>query len=139
MKPPRRKFLRLAAGAAALPAVLRIARAQTYPCRPVHIVVGFPAGGSGDILARILGQRLSERLGHPFVIENRPGAGSNMGTEVVARASPDGYTLLLVTGSNAVNATLYEKLNFDFNRDIVPVAGIGRAPDIMLVKSIGPS
>ena len=137
--PDRRQLLHLAAGAAALSALSRIARAQAYPSRPVRIVLGFPAGGSGDILARILGQWLSERLSQPFVIENRPGAGSNIGTEVVVRASPDGYTLLLVTGSNAVNATLYEKLNFDFIRDIVPVAGIGRAPDVMLVNPSVPA
>jgi tripartite-type tricarboxylate transporter receptor subunit TctC len=137
--PHRRQLLHLAAGTAALSALSRIARAQAYPSRPVRIVLGFPAGGSGDILARILGQWLSERLSQPFVIENRPGAGSNIGTEVVVRASPDGYTLLLVTGSNAVNATLYEKLNFDFIRDIVPVAGIGRAPDVMLVNPSVPA
>jgi tripartite-type tricarboxylate transporter receptor subunit TctC len=107
----RRRFLRVAAGAAALPAVSRIARAQTYPSRPVRWIVGFAAGGPAEILARLIGQWLSERLGQPFVIENRPGAGSNIATEAVARAPADGYTLLLVTTANAVNATLYGKLN----------------------------
>jgi tripartite-type tricarboxylate transporter receptor subunit TctC len=122
MKLPRRKFLHLAAGAAALPAVSRIAGAQSYPSRPVRIIVGFPAGGGVDIVARLIGQWLSERLGQPFVIENRPGAGSNIATEVVVRAPADGYTLLLVHASNAINATLYDKLNFNFIRDIAPVA-----------------
>src|SRR5205085_659955 len=122
MKLPRRQFLHLAAGAAALPAVSRIARAQTYPMRPVRIVVGFPPGGSVDITARLIGQWLSERLGQQFIIENRPGAGSNIGTEVAVRAPADGYTLLLSCSPNAVNATLYEKLNFNFIRDTVPIA-----------------
>ena len=133
---PRREFLRLVAGAAALPVVSRIARAQTYPTRPVRIVVGFPPGGPGDILARLTGQWLSERLGHPFIIENRPGAGGNVATEAVVNASPDGYTLLLVNAANAINATLYEKLKYDFIRDIVPVAGIMRVP---LVLEVNPS
>ena len=133
---PRRQFLRLVAGAAALPVVSRIARAQTYPTRPVRIVVGFPPGGPGDILARLTGQWLSERLGHPFIIENRPGAGGNVATEAVVNASPDGYTLLLVNAANAINATLYEKLKYDFIRDIVPVAGIMRVP---LVLEVNPS
>ncbi len=120
----RRRFLHLAAGAAALPAVSRIARAQTYPTRPVRIIVGFAAGGATDIVARLIGQWLSERLGQPFIIENRPGAGSNIATEAVVRAPPDGYTLLLVDASNAINATLYDKLNFNFIRDIAPVASI---------------
>src|SRR6478735_4624531 len=107
MKLPRRQFVHLAAGAAALPAVSRIAWAQTYPTRPVRIIVGFPPGGGSDILARLMGQWLSERLGQPFIIDNRPGAGSNIATEAVVRAAADGYTLLLVTGANAVNATLY--------------------------------
>ena len=122
MKLPRRKFLHLAAGAAALPAASRIARAQAYPSRPARIVVPFAAGGATDIIARLIGQWLSERLGQQFVIENRPGAGSNIGTEVVVNAPPDGYTLLLVGASSAINATLYEKLNFNFLRDIAPVA-----------------
>jgi tripartite-type tricarboxylate transporter receptor subunit TctC len=122
MKFPRRRFLHLAAGAAVLPAVSRIARAQTYPTRPVRLIVGFPPGGGTDVMARLMGQSLSEHLGQPFVIENRPGAGSNTGTEAVVRAPPDGYTLLLATNANAVNATLYDKLNFNFIRDITPVA-----------------
>src|SRR5262245_52235637 len=113
MKLPRRKFLHLAAGAAALPAVSRMARAQAYPARPVHIIVGFAPGGATDIIARLMGQSLSERLGQQFVIENRPGAASNVGTEAVVNAAPDGYTLLVVTSVNAINATLYEKLNFN--------------------------
>ena len=124
MKLPRRKFLHLALGAAALPAVPSITRAQTYPSRPARIVVPFAAGGSTDIIARLIGQWLSERLGQQFVIENRPGAGSNVGTEVVVNAPPDGYTLLLVGASSAINATLYEKLSFNFLRDIAPVSGI---------------
>src|SRR5262245_44631537 len=110
MKLPRREFLYLAAGAAALPAMSRVAVAQTYPTRPVRILVGFGAGGGSDITARLLGQLLSERLGHPFVIENRPGAGTNVATEAVVKATADGYTLLLVNGANAINATLYERL-----------------------------
>jgi tripartite-type tricarboxylate transporter receptor subunit TctC len=133
MKLPRRSFLHLAAGAAALPAVSRIARAQAYPTRPVRIVVGFPPGGSVDITARLIGQWLSERLGQPFVVDNRPGAGSNIGTEAVVRAPADGYTLLLVSAPNAINATLYGNLNFNFIRDIAPVATIARAPNVMEV------
>src|ERR1700674_4866506 len=133
MKLPRRRFLQLATGAAALPAVSRIAAAQTYPTRPVHIIVGFAAGGGVDITARLIGQWLSERLGRSFVIENRPGAGGNIGTEAVVNAPPDGHTLLLATVPNAVNATLYEKLNFSFIRDIAPVAGIIRVPQVVLV------
>jgi tripartite-type tricarboxylate transporter receptor subunit TctC len=120
VKLPRRKFLHLAAGAASLPAVSRIALAQAYPARPVHVVAPFAAGGAADILARLIGQWLSERLGQPFVIENRPGAGGNVGTEVVVRASPDGYMLLLIGSFNTINATLYDKLNFNFIRDIAP-------------------
>ncbi len=128
MKLPRRQFLHLAAGAAALPAVSRIARAQTYPTRPVHLIVGFPPGGVTDIIARLIGQWLSERLGQQFVIENRPGAGSNIATEAVVRAAPDGYTLLLAHTSNAINATLYDNLNFNFIRDIAPVASMAARP-----------
>jgi tripartite-type tricarboxylate transporter receptor subunit TctC len=131
MKLPRRQFLHLAAGAAALPAVSRFARAQAYPARPVRIIVGFAPGKGTDITARLLGQWLSGRLGQPFVIENRPGAGTNIGTEAVAKAPADGYTLLLVSVANTVNATLYEWLNFDFIRDIAPVAGIIRGPLVM--------
>jgi tripartite-type tricarboxylate transporter receptor subunit TctC len=133
MKLPRRKFLHLAAGAAALPAVPRLAWAQAYPTRPVRIVVPFAPGGATDIIARLIGQRLSERLGAQFIIENRPGAGSNVGTEAVVNAQPDGYTLLLVGASSAINVTLYEKLNFSFLRDITPVAGIVSIPFIMTV------
>ena len=134
MKLPRRKFLHLAAAAAALPAVSPIARAQAYPSRPVRIVVGFAAGGPTDIIARLIGQWLSERLGQQFVIENRPGAAGKIATEAVVRAPPDGYTLLQVSTSAAINATLYGKLNYDFIRDIVPVAGIIRAPGVVVVN-----
>ena len=139
MKLPRRTFLHLAAGAAALPAASRFAWAQTYPSRPVRIVVGFPAGGGVDIVARLMGQWLSERLGQPFVIETRPGANSNIGTEAVVRAAADGYTLLLVHSSNAMNATLYEKLNFNFIRDIAPVASIMVVPNVMVVHPSVPA
>src|ERR1700730_2066711 len=124
----RRKFLHLAAGAAALPAVSRIACAQTYPARPVRLVVGYAPGGGTDIAARLIGQWLSERLSQQFVIENRPGATTNIGTEAVVRASPDGYTLLMATASNAINATLYTKLSFNFINEIAPVAGVMRVP-----------
>ena len=134
MKLPRRTFLHLAAGAAALPAVARIAWAQTYPSRPVRIVVGLAPGGANDIIARLMGQWLSERLGQPFIIENRPGAATNIATEAVVRAPADGYTLLLVSGAHTVNATLYDKLSFNFIRDIAPVAGIVRLPNLMLVN-----
>jgi tripartite-type tricarboxylate transporter receptor subunit TctC len=139
MKPSRRRFLHLAAGAAALPAVSRVAWAQTYPTRPVHIIAGFAAGGGVDITARLIGQWLSERLGQSFVIENRPGAGGNLGTETVVNAAPDGYMLLLATVPNAVNATLYEKLNFNFIRDIAPVAGVIRVPMVILVHPSVPA
>jgi tripartite-type tricarboxylate transporter receptor subunit TctC len=139
LKLPRRNFLRLAAGAAALPAASRIARAQAYPSRPARIVVPFAAGGATDIIARLIGQWLSERLGQQFVIENRPGAGSNIGTEVVVNAPPDGYTLLLVGASSAINATLYEKLSFNFLRDIAPVSGIISIPFIMAVNPSFPA
>jgi tripartite-type tricarboxylate transporter receptor subunit TctC len=139
MKFSRRQFLHLAAGAIALPAVSRIARAQAYPTRPVRIIVGFPAGGGSDINARLMGQWLSERLGRPFVIENRPGAGSNTGTEAVVNAPPDGYTLLLVSPANAINASLYDKLNFNFIRDIAPVGGISRESNVMVVNPSVPA
>ncbi|MGC2077765.1 MAG: tripartite tricarboxylate transporter substrate-binding protein, partial [Xanthobacteraceae bacterium] len=139
MKIPRRKVLHLAAVAAALPAVSRIARGESYPTRQVHIIVPFAPGITPDILARLFGQWLSERLGQPFVVENRPGAGANVGTELVAKAAPDGYTLLLVTFANAVNATLYDNLNFDFIRDIVPVASLGRSPVVMEVNPSFPA
>src|SRR6187399_2549075 len=135
----RRQFLHLAAGAAALPAASRIATAQTYPSRPVRIVVGFPPGGPTDTAARLIGQSLSERLGQQFVIENRPGAGSNIGTEAVVRAPPDGYTLLLAYSSNAINATLYDRLNFNFIRDIAPVASISRETTVMVVNPSSPA
>jgi tripartite-type tricarboxylate transporter receptor subunit TctC len=134
MKLPRRKFLRLAAGAAALPAVSHFAWAQTYPTRPVRLVVGFPPGGGTDIVARLIGQWLSERLGQQLVIENRPGAGSNIATEGVVRAAADGYTLLLVSAAHAINATLYDRLNYNFLRDIAPVAGVIRVPNLMEVN-----
>ncbi len=130
----RRQFLHLAAGTAALPIGSRIAWAQTYPSRPVRIIVGFAPGGGTDIAARLIGQFLSERLGQSFVIENRPGAGANIATEAVVRATPDGYTLLMVGANNTINATLYEKLNFNLIHDIVPVAGIMRVPNVMVVN-----
>jgi len=139
MKLLRRQFLHLAAGAAALPALSRIARAQAYPTRPVRIIVGFPAGGAFDIVARLIGQWLSERLGQPFVVENRPGAGTNLATEVLVKAPPDGHTLLLVSSTNAVNATLYDKLNFNFIRDIAPVASIIRQSDVMVINPSVPA
>jgi tripartite-type tricarboxylate transporter receptor subunit TctC len=132
MKLPRRKFLHLTAGAAAMPAVSRIAWAQSYPSRPVRIIVGFPAGGTSDVLARLMGQWLSERLGRPFIVENRPGAGGNVGTEAVVRATADGYTLLQAGGQDAVNATLYQNLNFNFIRDMAPVIGIMRVPGALV-------
>ena len=135
-RPHRRQFLNLAAGAVGLPAVSRIAQAQTYPSRPVHVVAGFPAGSAPDILARLMGDWLSERLGQPFIIENRPGAASNIAAEAVVRAAPDGHTLLLVVTANTINATLYDKLNFNFVRDIIPVASVVRNP---LVMEVNPS
>jgi len=134
MKLPRRNFLHLVACAAALAAVSRIAWAQAYPSRPVRVVVPAPAGGGTDIVARLIGQRLSERLGQQFVIDNRPGGGGNIGTEAVVRAPADGYTLLLVAAANTINTSLYEKLSFNFIRDIAPVASIARAPEVMLVN-----
>ena len=139
MKLPRRNFLHLAAVAAALPTMPRIAMAQAYPSRPVHLILSTTPGGPADVVARIMGQWLSERLGQPFVIENRPGAGSNIGTEAVVRAAPDGYTLLLVAAGNASNATLYDKLNFNFIRDIVPVASLIRGPFVMVVNPSFPA
>jgi tripartite-type tricarboxylate transporter receptor subunit TctC len=135
----RRKFLHLATGAVALSAISSRARAQAYPTRPVRIIVGFPAGGPTDIVARIIAQWLSERLGQEFLVENRPGAASNIGTEAALRAPPDGYTLLQVTSSNAVNATFYEKLNFDLMSDIAPVAGIVRVPFVMEINPSVPA
>jgi len=137
--PHRRRFLYLATGAAALPAVSHMARAQTYPTRPVRIIVGVAAGGTLDILARVMGQWLSERLSQPFIIENRPGASTNIATEAVVRAPANGYTLLSVSPSNAINATLYEKLNFTFIGDIAPVAGIIRAANVMVVNPSVPA
>jgi len=139
MKLPRRKFLHLAAGAAAPSALSRIARAQAYPSRPIRWVVGFVPGGATDIIARLTGQWLSERLGQSVVIENRPGAGSNIATEMVVNAPPDGYTLLLVGPANAVNATLYPKLNYNFIRDIAPIASISREPLVMVVNPSVPA
>ena len=139
MKLSRRQFLHLAPGAAALPVLSRNASAQTYPTRLVRLIVGFPAGNASDIFARLIAQSLSERLGRQFVVENRPGAGGNVGTEVVVRASPDGYTLLLVLTSNAINTTLYANLNFDFIRDIAPVASIVDAPYAMVVNPSVPA
>src|SRR6266542_1777971 len=136
--PHRRKFLHLAAGATALPTATRLACALDYPTRPVHLIEGFGAGSAPDIIARLIGQSLSERLGQSFVIENRSGASSNIATEAVVRASPDGYTLLLVTAANAVNATMFD-LSFDFIRDIAPIAGIVRVPVVMEVHPSGPA
>ncbi|HJP67944.1 MAG TPA: tripartite tricarboxylate transporter substrate-binding protein, partial [Sphingomicrobium sp.] len=134
----RRQFLHLTASAAALPALPRIARAQAYPSRPVRIVVGYAPGGLTDIIARLMGQWLSERFGQQVIVENRPGAGSNIGTEVVSRAAPDGYTLLMVAPANAINSTLYDKLNYDFLRDIVPIASIARFGNVMEVNPTVP-
>jgi tripartite-type tricarboxylate transporter receptor subunit TctC len=139
MKLPRRKFLHLAAGTAALPSLSRFAWAQAYPTRPVRLIVGFAPGGTTDITARLIGQWLSERLGQQFLIENRSGAGTNIATEAVVRAPADGYTLLLVTASNAINATLYDKLGFNFIHDIAPVAGIIRYPLVMQVSPSFPA
>jgi tripartite-type tricarboxylate transporter receptor subunit TctC len=139
MKLPRRNFLHLAASAAALPTVARIAWAQTYPTRPVRVIVPFAPAGDTDLVARLMGQWLTERLGQPFIIENRPGAGTNIGTEAVVRAPADGYTLLLASPPAAINATLYEKLNFNFIRDIAPVAGVIRAPFVMEVNPSVPA
>jgi tripartite-type tricarboxylate transporter receptor subunit TctC len=139
MKLPRRHFLFLPTAAATLLAGSRIARAQAYPTRPVRLIIGYPPGGSADITARLIGQWLSERLGQPFIIESRPGASTNIATEAVVHAPSDGYTLLLVAPANAINATLYEKLNFDFIRDIAPVAGLIRFPNVMQVNPSVPA
>ena len=139
MKLPRRKFLHLAVGAAALPVLSAIARAQVYPTRPVRIIVPFAAGGTVDIIARFVGQWLSERLGQQFVVENRPGAGGNIGVEAAVRAASDGYTLLMIDVSAAVNATLYDKLNFNFIRDIAPVANVMRVPNLIVVHPSFPA
>jgi tripartite-type tricarboxylate transporter receptor subunit TctC len=139
MKLRRRQFLQLAAGAAALPAVMRVARAQAYPTRPVRLIVGFAAGGPADISARLIGQWLSERLGQTFIIENRPGAGGNLATEMVVRARPDGYTLLEASSTNAWNTTLYRNLSFDFIRDIAPVASLCRYAGVMVVNQSFPA
>jgi tripartite-type tricarboxylate transporter receptor subunit TctC len=139
MNLPRRQFLYLAMGAAALPVTLRVARAQAYPARPVRLVVGYAAGGGTDITARLIAQWLSERLGQQFVVENRAGAATNIGTEAVVHAPAEGYTLLLVHTANAINATLYEKLNFHFIPDIMPVAGIMRVPGVMVVNQSLPA
>jgi tripartite-type tricarboxylate transporter receptor subunit TctC len=139
MKLPRRQFLYLAVGVAALPAVPRIARAQAYPARPVRIIVGYPPGGGTDILARLMAQWLSERLNQAIVVENRPGAGANIATEMVVRAPADGYTLLMAGSFNASNATLYDKLNFNFIRDIAPVAGVMRTANVIVVQPSFPA
>ena len=139
MKLPRRQFLHLAASAAALPALSRLAWAQGYPARPVRLIVPIAPGGAQDILARLMGQWLSERLGQPFVIDNRPGGSSNIGTEAVVRAPADGHTLLLIPPDSAINATLYDKLNFNFVRDIAPVAGLFRGAYVMVVNPSVPA
>src|SRR5436190_7517099 len=139
MKCPRRHFLQLAAGAAVLPVVSRVAFAQAYPHRPVRMIVPFGPGGGTDIVARLIGQWLSERLGQQFVIENRPGAGGNIGTEAVVRAAPDGYTLALIGAPSAINATLYQNLSFNFVRDIAPVAIIVRFPNVLVVNPSVPA
>src|SRR6202521_5599018 len=139
MKLPRRRFLHLAAGAAALPAVSRIARAQAYPTRPVRMMVGFTPGGPTDIAARLMAQWLSERFGQPFVVENRPGAGSSIATEAVVNSAPDGYTLLVVSTSATVSTTFYRNLNFNLIRDIAPIAGIVRVPLVMVVNPSVPA
>jgi tripartite-type tricarboxylate transporter receptor subunit TctC len=139
MKLPRRRFLHLAAGAAALPAASRIAWAQAYPARPVHVIVPQAAGSSSDITARLIGQFLSDRLGQQFIIDDRPGAGGNIGTEAAVHAPADGYTLLLVNSQNAINATLYDKLSFNFMRDIAPVAGLTLVPLVMEVSASFPA
>src|SRR6202171_2735985 len=135
----RRRFLHLAGAAIAASAVSVVAWSQTYPVRPIHMVVGFAAGGGADIMARLIGQALSEKLGQQIVVDNRPGAGTNIATEVVVKAAPDGYTLLLANSPNAINTTLYDNLSFDFTRDIAPVASIGRVPLVMVVNPALPA
>src|SRR5262245_1092817 len=137
--PHRRQFLHVAAGAATLPVLARTARAQAYPIRPVRLIVPVAPAGASDITARLIGQWLSERLGQQFVIDNRPGGGTNIGTEAVVRAPADGYTLLMVGSYNATNAALYDKLNFNFIRDIAPVAGVFRGPYVMVVNPLVPA
>jgi tripartite-type tricarboxylate transporter receptor subunit TctC len=139
MNSSRRHFLYLATATVASPAVVRMAWAQAYPARPVRILVGFAAGGATDVAGRLIGQWLSDRLGQPFVVENRPGAGGNLATEAAAKSAPDGYTLLMGGVNDAVNATLFEKLNFNFIRDLIPVAGIMRAPNVMVVNPAVPA
>jgi tripartite-type tricarboxylate transporter receptor subunit TctC len=139
MKIHRRRILKLAAGSVALPALSRMALAQSYPARPVRLIVTIPAGGSPDIIGRLMAQWLSERLGQAFIVDNRPGAASNIGTEIAAKAAPDGYTLLLALSSNAINASLYRHLNYDFIRDTVPIAEIGTIPLIMEVNPAVPA
>src|ERR1700681_316603 len=139
MKLPRRHFLHLAAGAAALPAMPRNARAQAYPARPVRILAEFPPASAADITARLIGKYLSERLGQQFIVDNRPGAAGNVATDAVVRAPSDGYMLLLATSANAINATLYDNLNFNFTRDIAPVASIGRTPYAIVVTPSFPA
>ncbi len=134
MRLPRRRFLHLATGTALLPVLPRLAQAESYPVRPVHIVAGYPAGAGPDIIARLVAQALSDRLGQQFIVDNRPGASSNIGTEVVAKSPADGYTLLMTVSTNAVNATLYTSLNFNFRQDLVPIAGIGRTPFVLVVN-----
>ena len=135
----RRRFLRWVGSTAALAGTSRLARAQSYPARPVHMISSFAAGGPNDLLARLIGQWLSERLGQPFIIDNRPGAGGNIGAEVAAKAAPDGYTLLMVAPANVVNVTLYDKLEFNFMRDIAPVGGLTRVPEVMEVNPSFPA
>jgi tripartite-type tricarboxylate transporter receptor subunit TctC len=136
---PRREFLSLVASAAISPALGGIARAQSYPTRPLRLLVGYAAGGPGDTIARLIGQALSERLGQPVVVENRPGAGSNIAADAVAKAAPDGYTLLLATAANAINTTLYTDLKYDFSRDFAPIATLAREPLVMAVSPTGPA
>jgi tripartite-type tricarboxylate transporter receptor subunit TctC len=139
MDVPRRKFLHVAAGAAAFPAISSMTWAQTYPSRSVRLIVPFPPGGPNDVFARLIGQWLSERLGQPFIIDHRPGAGGNIGTEVVVKAAPDGYTLLLINSNHTVNATLYDKLNYNFIRDIAPVAAIIQLPLVLVLNPLLPA